>query len=93
MEGAVHPPDQYEVEPPLARVVQELTPGCSVQQVRGRSLVHVFDEGLPALGLDELPQWEELRQGVLVLVGGADPGVEGGLHALAPSRRASTWAM
>ena len=88
--GPVHAPDQEKVELAPAGIVQELPPGCPVGQVCGGDHVHVLHMGLPSLGLDELPQRQELGLGILVLVRGGDPCVEAYLHGWAFSNLAST---
>ena len=52
-----------------------------VGEVVGRGRVDVCPEGVPALGLDEVPEGKELSFRVLLLVRGADT-----VDAIAPFR-------
>ncbi len=45
-------------------------------------MINILVVHLPCLGLDELPQRQELCQGILVLVRGGDPGIQADLHGL-----------
>lgn len=64
----------------LSCVILEPTPFGAVSQVVGRGMVNILVKCIPALGLDELPQGKELGLGVLILIGGTDPGIDGDSH-------------
>jgi hypothetical protein len=47
-------------------------------------VVHKLPDRLPALSLDELPEWQELGLGILVPIGRGDSGIDGGAHRSTP---------